>query len=186
MLVLMLTAREGRLSSRRQRFAPPANCRATPKTAARDRSCVPRHRCRRSPRRQNRRKRCSFEPALTRMAPAHESPPPMGASEHLSTRCGAALRSKVWMARLRVPNTTGDTLKGNQNCGHIFPRTLLLIPTWVLSEEQDDLSLDSLLLRRRKSEPSTPRYSGRMGRATAPPAAAPHSDGVEEVVAGPG
>ena len=28
MLLLVLTAREGRLSSRRQRFAHPANCRA--------------------------------------------------------------------------------------------------------------------------------------------------------------
>ena len=65
MLLLMLTAREGRLSSRRQRFAHPANCRATPQIAARDRSRVPRRRCRRSPRRQNRRKRCSFKPALT-------------------------------------------------------------------------------------------------------------------------
>jgi thiosulfate dehydrogenase (quinone) large subunit len=34
--------------------------------------------------------------------------------------------------------------------GHIFPRTLLLIPTWILSAEQDDLSLDYLLRRRRK------------------------------------
>ena len=65
MLLLMLTAREGRLSSRRQRFAHPANCRATPQIAARDRSRVPRRRCRRSPQRQNRRKRCSFKPALT-------------------------------------------------------------------------------------------------------------------------
>src|ERR1017187_3248985 len=65
MLLLMLTAREGRLSTRRQRFAQPANCRATPQIAARDRTRVPRRRCRRSPRRQNRRKRCSFKPALT-------------------------------------------------------------------------------------------------------------------------
>jgi uncharacterized membrane protein YphA (DoxX/SURF4 family) len=34
--------------------------------------------------------------------------------------------------------------------GHIFPRTLLLIPTWILSAEQDDLSLDHLLQRRRR------------------------------------
>jgi thiosulfate dehydrogenase (quinone) large subunit len=34
--------------------------------------------------------------------------------------------------------------------GHIFPRTVLLFPTLVLSVEQDPLSLDYLLLRRRK------------------------------------
>src|ERR1017187_1393356 len=65
MLLLMLTAREGRLSIRRQRFAHPANCRATPQIAARDRTRVPRRRRRRSPQRQNRRKRRSFKPALT-------------------------------------------------------------------------------------------------------------------------
>lgn len=32
MLLLMLTAREGRSSSKLQRFTHPANCRATPKS----------------------------------------------------------------------------------------------------------------------------------------------------------
>jgi len=31
--------------------------------------------------------------------------------------------------------------------GHIFPRTLLLIPTWILTAEQDDLSLDYVIQR---------------------------------------
>ncbi len=107
----MLTAREGRLSIRRQRFAHPANCRATPRIAARDRSRVPRRRCRRSPQRQNRRIRRSFKPALTiragrfgntghgravRAHLAHAAPRPGGTarSTRLGVRCtrGATFR----------------------------------------------------------------------------------------------
>jgi hypothetical protein len=41
-LLHLLTAREGRLSSRRRRFAKPTKCRAAPQIAARVRSRVPR------------------------------------------------------------------------------------------------------------------------------------------------
>jgi len=65
MLLLLLTAREGRLSSKRQRCVQPAECRTAHQIAARGRGRVPRRRRRRSPRRQNRRKRRSFKLALT-------------------------------------------------------------------------------------------------------------------------
>ncbi len=65
MLLLMLTAREGRSSSKLQRFTHPANLPRYAQIAARDRTRVPRHRSRHSPQRQNRRKRRSFKPALT-------------------------------------------------------------------------------------------------------------------------
>src|SRR5690348_491141 len=35
--------------------------------------------------------------------------------------------------------------------GHIFPRTLLLLPTLILSADQDDISLGYLLQRRRQN-----------------------------------
>ena len=65
MLLLLLTAREGPLSSKRQRCVQPAKCRAASQIAARGRGRVPLRQRRRSPRRQNRRKRRSFKPALT-------------------------------------------------------------------------------------------------------------------------
>ncbi len=65
MLLLMLTEREGRLSSRCRRFTHTDHLPRPLPIGARDRSCVPRHRNRRSPQRQNRRKRRCFKPALT-------------------------------------------------------------------------------------------------------------------------
>ena len=104
MLLLMLTAREGRLSIRRQRFAHPANCRATPRIAARDRSRVPRRRCRRSPQRQNRRIRRSFKPALTDAKIRGEELKLLGATEPAPPPVTDILEAlKASLARAKKP-----------------------------------------------------------------------------------
>jgi uncharacterized membrane protein YphA (DoxX/SURF4 family) len=44
--------------------------------------------------------------------------------------------------------------------GHIFPRTLLLLPTLILSAGQDDISLDYLLQRRRHNRATVSSPAG--------------------------
>ena len=153
MLLLTLTAREGPLSSRRQRFAHLANCRATPQIAARGHSRVPRRRYRRSPQRQNRRKRRSFKAALTlhqlltgdRRSTATASrpgipsaPPPQTPACRLGTiEAGPVLKSPTQRAFGADDIAAYPRRKRPHDCGVDddagFP---ILFPEWVTSRKQ--------------------------------------------------
>jgi uncharacterized membrane protein YphA (DoxX/SURF4 family) len=66
---------------------------------------------------------------------------------------GLFRRPAIALALVLVLVTYGHLLKEALYSpqGHIFPRTLLLLPTLILSAGQDDISLDYLLQRRRQN-----------------------------------